>query len=120
MQVKLQGIHAVNRIMQNGTRKTYCYAWRGGPRLPSPDDPEFLRAYQRAIDAKAAGCTSDISSLIRSYKESSWFRLLSTASTKAYGRHLELIATKFGTYPLTSLEHPTIRGEFLRWRDRFS
>lgn len=120
MQVKLQGIHAVNRIMKNGTRKNYFYAWRGGPRLPSPDDPEFLRSYQRAIDAKAAGCTSDISSLIRSYKESSWFRFLSTASIKAYGRHLELIANEFGSYPLTSLEHPTIRGEFLRWRDRFS
>jgi hypothetical protein len=50
VRVHLKGIHSAVAKLADGSKKTYWYAWRGGPRLPgTPGNVEFLAAYNQAI-----------------------------------------------------------------------
>jgi hypothetical protein len=55
MRVHLKGVHSVATRLADGTRKTYYYAWKGGPRLRGePGTPEFVASYNEAIAARTS------------------------------------------------------------------
>jgi hypothetical protein len=51
---RLKGIHWTTQPLADGTRETYWYAWRGGPRLRGePGTAEFIASYHEAAARKA-------------------------------------------------------------------
>ena len=42
MRIRLRGINSISKKLADGTRRTYWYAWKGGPPLRGePGTPEF-------------------------------------------------------------------------------
>ena len=56
MRVRLRGINSISKKLADGTRRTYWYAWKGGPPLRGePGTPEFVASYNEAAATKTAG-----------------------------------------------------------------
>lgn len=50
MRVVLKGVASAKKRLANGSKRTYWYAWRGGPRLDGlPGSPEFIASYNEAV-----------------------------------------------------------------------
>ena len=65
MRVHLKGINRTSKKLADGTRVTYFYAWKGGPRLPGkPGSPEFVEAYNAAIAEKVQQPSGTIQSIL--------------------------------------------------------
>jgi len=53
MRVHLKGINSYTAKLADGTKRTYWYAWKGGPRLQGePGTPEFIASYNEAAAQK--------------------------------------------------------------------
>ena len=62
MRVHLKGIHRVKVKLASGTRATYYYAWRRGPRLVGePGSPEFIASYYAAHPIAARAGPREVS-----------------------------------------------------------
>jgi integrase len=121
VRVELKGVHAVQTKLADGTRRTYYYAWRGGPRLKGePGSPEFLASYREAHEGRKTASTGLMTSLVAEFRASHEFKKLSEHSKRAYQAYLNLIADDFGDLPLEALNSKEIRGDFLAWRDRLA
>jgi hypothetical protein len=49
MRVNLRGLHSTPATLSDGTKVTYWYAWRNGPRLRGqPGTPEFIASFNQA------------------------------------------------------------------------
>jgi hypothetical protein len=56
MRVNAKGLHWTVATLADGTKRTYWYAWRGGPRLIGEyGSPEFIASYNAAIATRPAG-----------------------------------------------------------------
>ena len=54
MRINAKGLHWTVAKLADGTKKTYWYAWRGGPRLSGEyGSPEFIASYNAAVATKA-------------------------------------------------------------------
>ena len=77
MRVRLKGLNYSTKKLANGERKTYWYAWRGGPLLPGqPGSPEFIAAYNEAIARKVRPPAGVLLSIIQGYQNSEAFKVL--------------------------------------------
>jgi integrase len=107
--------------LASGERRTYCYAWRGGPRLDGqPGSPEFVRGYQEAHATLRQPKAGTMMTLIAEFKASAEFRALAPSTLRAYSNYIKLIEGEFGDMPLAALDDRRVRGEFKAWRDRFA
>ena len=53
MRIRLKGINSVTKRLADGRRRTYWYAWKGGPPLRGePGTPEFVASYNEAVARK--------------------------------------------------------------------
>ena len=53
MRVRLKGINSITKTLADGARRTYWYAWKGGPPLRGePGTPEFIASYNEAAARK--------------------------------------------------------------------
>lgn len=121
MQVRLKGINKVSKRLSDGTRITYYYAWKGGPRLPGkPGDAEFVAAYNEAVAEKATLPTGTLQAILNAYQQAPKFTDLAERTRKDYGKHIRLIESEFGDFPLDALSDRRTRAEFLAWRDRMA
>lgn len=119
------GLHRAPAKLADGTRKTYFYAWKGGPRLPDDfNSPEFAAAYRDAIASKAPSKGGTLQSVIDAYQQSPAgsgsgmaFRNLAERTRRDYVKHIRLIEAKFGTLPLAALEDDRLYGRLHKWRD---
>src|SRR5262245_54226369 len=86
--VRLKGINRSVKVLADGRRVTYWYAWRGGPRLQGvPGSPEFIASYNRAIAAKLTPAPGTLHSVLTAYQQSSTFADLSAKTKKDYVWH---------------------------------
>ena len=77
MRVRLRGINRITKRLADGTLRTYCYAWKGGPPLRGkPGTPEFVASYNEAISRKEAAPRGTLLSLLQQYQASEDFRAL--------------------------------------------
>jgi len=121
MRIKIKGINKVAKRLADGTKATYYYAWKGGPRLPGkPGDPAFITAYNEAIATKADQPVGTLQSILNTYQSSSKFIELSARTQKDYIRNIRQIETEFSAFPIEALSDRRCRGEFLAWRDRMA
>ena len=66
VKVDLKGIAKVT-----AKGRTYCYAWRGGPRLRGePGSPEFMASYNEAIESRRTPDSGRFKSLVVLYRAS--------------------------------------------------
>lgn len=118
MRVKLKGVNRVSKILANGQRAVYYYAWKGGPRLPGkPGDPEFQDAYHEATKARRTPSADTLQAILAAYQDSPKFTDLAARTRADYVRNIRVIEKQYGTLPLIALPDPATRGDMLDWRD---
>jgi len=115
----LKGLNRVTKRLADGSRVTYHYAFKGGPRLPGkPGDPEFVTAYNEAVATRATVPTDTLQAALDAYLISPKFTDLAPRTRRDYQKHVRKIEAEFGTFPIAALSDRRTRGEFLAWRDR--
>ena len=116
VRVHLKGLHSVK-----AKGRTYCYAWRGGPRVEGePGSPQFIASYNEAVSRQAALKDDTLPSVLTKYQNSDNFKQLSDRSRIDYTRQNRIIEREFGTFPIGALTDRKARGEFMKWRDRLA
>jgi hypothetical protein len=75
MRVRLRGLNCITKRLADGTRRTYWYAWKGGPALRGePGTPEFMASYNAAVAAKVTPPNGVLFRLLQDYQASDNFR----------------------------------------------
>lgn len=109
----------VRKQLRDGTTREYHYAWRGGPRLPEPDDQRaYLIAYAEAIKARAEPvrrAPRTVADLITAYRRSDRYAALAPATRQFYERRLDDIEDRFGDLPVDALPAKGMRAEIRAW-----
>jgi integrase len=122
VRVRLRGINTTTKTLGDGTKKTYRYHRATGIALDGePDTADFVASYAAAeatMRDKRKGVFSQLSS---EYTSSEEFKTLLGESTQAsYKRMLGKAEEEFGDLPISALNDPRVKGEFLDWRDRIA
>jgi integrase len=122
VRVNIKGWFPTYKKLKNGTRAQYNYHRATGLRLHGhPGSPEFIRdfaAAEKLIQDRLAG-TFDW--LVRIYTLSVEFEDKLAPSTQSeYRRLLTAAESEFGKMPLTALDDPRVRRDFLDWREKLA
>jgi integrase len=121
MRIRAKGLHWAVVTLADGTKKTYWYAYRGGPRLVGePGSPEFIAGYNAAVATKISAPQSRLLALTQGYQNSEDFRSLRERPRADYIKQILKIEQKFGDCPLRALSDLRTRGIFLEWRDELA
>jgi len=95
---KLPGVGTASKLLADGTRRKYFYAWRGGPMLKAedgtplrPNDPAFAVAYAAAHAERKKPVTGTLFSLVAAYKIATEFTGRGEKTKKDYRRYLKMI-----------------------------
>lgn len=119
MEAKLVGLHEVKATLADGTKRTYYYAWRGGPRMKAKPDTkafgqEFARHQQRR---PVPSGDQTVGKLLDDYLSSAAFQKLRPSTKRDYERIVGAVRIQFGTLPLGALDAKGARKAFMDWRD---
>jgi integrase len=118
MRIRLKGINSITKKLSDGTRRTYWYAWKGGPPLRGePGTPEFVASYNEAAARKVTPPTGKLLSLLQQFQQSEEFRGLAARSRSDYIGKIKLVEKRFAEFPLSGMTDPRTRGLFKAWRD---
>jgi len=121
MRVRLKGINSITKKLADGTRRTYWYAWKGGPPLRGePGNPVFVHSYNEAIAHKVVPPQGKLMSLLHAYQASGEFLGCAERTRTDYIKHIKAIEKEFGDFPLAALTDRRTRGIFMAWRDRLA
>src|SRR5262249_54338478 len=104
MRVRLKGINSITKTLADGTKRTYYYAWKGGPPLRGePGTPEFIASYNEAVARKVVSPRGTLLSVLQGYQASDDFTGLAPRSRSDYVAKIKLIEKEFGDFPLSDL-----------------
>lgn len=118
MRINAKGLNWANVKLADGSRATYWYAWKGGPRLRGEyGSPEFVASYNEAIATKTVTPEGRLLSLTQGYQKSQKFLGLRERTRADYIRQIEKIEQEFADTPLKAMARPETRGIFMDWRD---
>lgn len=121
MRVTLKGINSKTKRLADGSRKTYYWAWKGGPPLRGePGTPEFIASYNEAAARKVTPPRGQLLSVLQAYQASDDFLSLAPRSRADYVGKIKLIEKTFGDLPLSGLSEPRARGVFKAWREKLA
>jgi integrase len=121
VRIRLKGINSITKKLADGTRRTYYYAWKGGPPLRGkPGSPEFVASYNEAVARKVVPPRSMLLSVLQGYQASEDFLGLAPRSRSDYVGKIKLIEKAFGDFPLAALTDSRTRGIFKAWRERLA
>ncbi len=121
MRVDLKGVNRVSKTLKNGRKKTYYYAWKGGPRLDGkPGSPEFVDAYRAAHNRRKRVLNDTLQHVFDKYLDSLDFKDLKERTRKDYRRQILRIEERFADFPVAALAEKDARGLFLDWRDELA
>src|SRR6266516_4658613 len=122
MRMRLKGINRVTKRLADGTRRTYWYAWKGGPPLRGePGTPEFIASYNEAVSQKIVPPSGVLLALLFRFQESAEFQFgISPRTRRDYVKQIKRIEREFGDFPVKALGDPRARSIFLEWRDRLA
>lgn len=118
----MTGLHIVKKKIKGGLR-WHVYAYRGGPNILTVDGarptitPDLL---EKAFDLKRhAAPSGTVSWLAREYRTNGDFADLSSETQRDYRKSLDRIEDEFGPVSLEVFEDRRMRGEIIKWRDRW-
>ncbi|MDV2987415.1 UNVERIFIED_CONTAM: site-specific integrase [Methylobacteriaceae bacterium AG10] len=121
MRVRLKGLNSKTKVLADGTKRTYWYAWKGGPRIEgTPGTPEFMASYNAAVAEKRKPAAGVLLSIMQGFQASDAFLGREPRTRADYVRHIKAIEAEFGDFPLGALTDRRTRGEFMAWRDRLA
>jgi integrase len=123
VRVHLKGINWTVKKLADGTRRTYWYAWRGGPLLQGdPGTPAFEASYAAACALRRAPAENVLQSILDAYQhpENVIFRDLAPSTKRSYVAIINKIEADFGDFPLSKLTDRRSRGLFMKWRDKIA
>jgi integrase len=121
VRITLKGINSITKKLADGTRRTYYYAWKGGPPLRGkPGSPEFVASYNEAVARKVVLPRGMLLSVLQGYQASEDFLGLAPRSRSDYVGKIKLIEKAFGDFPLAALTDSRTRGIFKAWRERLA
>ncbi|MGX9984554.1 tyrosine-type recombinase/integrase [Methylobacterium fujisawaense] len=121
MRVRLKGLNSRTKVLADGTKRTYWYAWKGGPRIEGePGTPEFIASYTAAAAGRKKGPEGDLLSVLNAFQDSEAFRGLAAVTRQDYARHIRNIEQEFGDLPIEALADRRSRGDFRAWRDQLA
>jgi integrase len=121
MRIDAKGLHWTIATLADGTKKTYWYAWRGGPRLAGEyGSPEFIASFNAAAATKVAAPEGRLLALLHGFQKSQDFLSLRERTRADYVVQIKKIEQRFGDAPLKALSRPQTRGVFLDWRDELA
>jgi integrase len=121
MRIRLKGINSVTKTLADGTRRTYWYAWKGGPPLRGePGTPEFTASYNEACARKVTPPRGTLLSVLQGYQASEDFLGLAPRSRSDYVGKIKIIEKAFGDFPLAAMTDHRTRGIFKAWRERLA
>ena len=122
MRIRLKGINSITKRLADGTRRTYWYAWKGGPPLRGkPGTPEFIASYNAAAAQKVTPPTGTLLSLLFRFQESAEFQFgISSRTRRDYIEQIKRIEREFSSFPIKALSDPRATSVFLEWRDRLA
>ena len=121
MRIRLKGINPVPKRLADGTRKTYWYAWKGGPRLRGePGTPEFIASYNEAAARKVVTPQGKLLSVFQAFQASAEFAGLAERTRLDYVKQIKTIEKDFGDFPTSGLTDRRTRGIFMAWRDELA
>src|SRR5262249_56230792 len=113
-----KGLHWTTARLADGSKKTYWYAWKNGPRLVGEyGSPEFIASYNAAVATKVAPPAGRLLALLQGYQKSQDFLSLRERTRADYVKQIAKIEQKFGDAPLKALSHPRTPAVFLQSRD---
>lgn len=115
--IELKGLHIVT-----AKGRQYVYAWRGGPAISAKlGTPEFMQAYNAAIEARRIPDNSRFRAVIYLYKASADFQKLAPTTKRIWSRWLDKIAEDFGGLTTAQFDRPErIRPNIRKWRATFA
>ena len=121
MRVRLRGLNSITKRLADGTRRTYWYAWKGGPPLRGePGTPEFIASYNEAVARKVTPPRGTLLSVLQGYQASEDFTGLAASTRRSYVALIVRIEKAFADFPLAALTDRRTRGVFKTWRDRIA
>ena len=122
MRISLKGLNSITKQLADGTKRTYWYAWKGGPPLRGePGTPEFIASYNEAVARKVTPPHGKLLSLLQAYQGSEDFRDgLAPRTRSDYVGKIKLIENAFGDFPLSAMTDVRTRGIFKAWRERLA
>jgi integrase len=122
MRVRLKGINSVPKTLADGSRKTYWYAWKGGPPVKGdPGTPEFIASYNEAVAKKIEPPSGVLLSLLIKFQASGeWEHKIGERTRSDYVKNIQRIERDFGDFPLKALDDKGARAVFLEWRDEMA
>jgi integrase len=121
VRIRLKGINSITKRLADGTRRTYWYAWKGGPPLRGePGTPEFIHSYNEAIARKVVPPRGTLLSVLQAYQASEDFTGLAESTRHGYVGRIRCIETEFADFPLAALTDRRTRGIFMAWRDKLA
>jgi integrase len=122
MRIRLKGINSITKTLADGTKRTYWYAWKGGPPLcGEPGTPDFVASYNEAVAARRPPSNKTLLTLINYFQTTTEFTHGIGERTRAdYIKQIQLIEQKFGEFPISGLADRRARGIFLEWRDELA
>jgi integrase len=117
----LRGINRITKRLADGTRRTYWYAWKGGPPLRGePGTPEFVHSYNEAAARKVIKPQGVLLSVLQAYQASGEFNGLAARTRSDYIQQIKRIERDLGDFPLSALTDRRTRGVFMAWRDKLA
>jgi integrase len=122
VRVRLKGINSVTKRLADGSRKTFYYAWKSGPRLSGePGTPEFIASYNEAVAQKVAPPSGVLLALLFRFQDSAEFQFgISPRTRRDYIKQIKRIERAFGDFPIKALDDPRATSVFLEWRDQLA
>jgi integrase len=121
MRIRLRGINCVSKRLADGTKRTYWYAWKGGPSLVGePGTPEFIASYNKAVEQKVTPPSGMLVRLLQDYQASDNFRSRRDRTRHDYIQQIKRIERDLGDFPLAALTDRRTRGVFMEWRDKLA
>ena len=122
MRIRLKGLNSVTKRLADGRRRTYWYAWKGGPSLRGePGTPEFIASYNEAVAQKVSPPTGTILALLFRFQQSAEFQFrIEPRTRRDYIKQIKRIERDFGDFPIKALEDPRSTSVFLEWRDKLA
>jgi integrase len=119
--IRLKGLNSATKVLADGRRVTYWYAWRGGPQLRGePGTPEFIASYNEACARKVVPPRGQLMSVLQGYQQSEDFRALAPRSQSDYIGKIKIIEKAFGDFPLAAMTDVRTRGIFKAWREKLA
>src|SRR5215468_2140144 len=104
MRIIAKGLHYTVAKLADGTKKTYWYAWRGGPRLCGEyGSPEFVASYHAACASKVPAPEGRLLALKQAYQQSQDFLSLRERTRADYIKLIAKIERRFGDAPNKAL-----------------